>query len=216
MFCTACNTAFNWNTGRIETGPVHNPHYFEWVRRNGNTGTAPANGAAAVAPCRRELTHQTYNNFRNIFRDRHATHPLTKTCEEFMYRFIRNTLHIRYAVMPTYEAWRNWTGRNETLRVAYMRNRITETEFKTQLQRSEKKAEKSREIYNVLEILVTTITDIVHRFEDHLNNSANNMWEMTILEEIDPIVEYANECFRDISRTYNSKRLSFSNELREN
>lgn len=213
MFCTGCNTAFNWNTGRIETGPVHNPHYFEWLRRNGTAGAAGA--AAPGANCRRELTHQTYNNIRNIFRVKHKTHPLSKTCEDFLSRFIRNTLHIRYAVMTGNEAWRNWTGRNESLRIAYMRNRITEADFKTQLQRSEKKAEKSREIYNVLEILVTTATDIIHRFEDHLNAAADNMWEMTILEEIDPIVEYANECLRDISKTYNSKRIVFSNELRE-
>lgn len=35
MWCVQCHTAFNWGTGVIETGSVHNPHYFEQLF-NGN------------------------------------------------------------------------------------------------------------------------------------------------------------------------------------
>lgn len=31
MWCTHCNTAFSWKNGTIETGVVHNPHYFDWL-----------------------------------------------------------------------------------------------------------------------------------------------------------------------------------------
>lgn len=35
MWCVECKTAFSWNRGTIETGNVHNPHFFQWMRQNG-------------------------------------------------------------------------------------------------------------------------------------------------------------------------------------
>jgi len=47
MWCTQCQIAFNWNTGKRETGIIHNPHYFEF-RRNGGQVNAPRNPGDVV------------------------------------------------------------------------------------------------------------------------------------------------------------------------
>jgi len=48
MFCTSCHCAFSWNTGNIETGVVHNPHFYEIQRQGGtimrNAGDVPCGG----------------------------------------------------------------------------------------------------------------------------------------------------------------------------
>ena len=35
IYCVVCHIAFDWKTGRIETGTIHNPHYFEYLRNRG-------------------------------------------------------------------------------------------------------------------------------------------------------------------------------------
>ena len=209
MWCTQCHTAFNWRTGRIESN-VHNPHYFEWLRRNGNN--VPRN--PGDIPCQQnELRHVFVNEFRRIVNE-HENHPLRLVCIAFIDRLVQNTLHMRYTLMSRHAVPVNRERINESLRINYMMNHITENDFKSRLQRDDKKYSKNREIHNVLEILLNTITDILFRFSLHVGTARMNSWVLDILEEIDPIVDYVNECLRDISKTYSSKLIQFSNEMR--
>jgi hypothetical protein len=71
MWCTAedCGTAFSWISGKIVSGVIHNPHYYEWQRRN-NNGVIPRNpGDVPGNPCENPNALPTYNYIYNTFRN---------------------------------------------------------------------------------------------------------------------------------------------------
>jgi len=63
MWCTQCQTTFSWRTGLKEAGHTHNPHYYEFLRRNGGqVPRAPGDQPAAPAcgmPNLREILTKT-------------------------------------------------------------------------------------------------------------------------------------------------------------
>ena len=40
MWCTQCHVTFSWTTGQLEKGITHNPHFYDWARKNGTLGRA--------------------------------------------------------------------------------------------------------------------------------------------------------------------------------
>lgn len=72
MFCVKCKTAFSWKTGKIETGIVHNPHYFEWMR---NRGDVPLPRQPGDDPCDLEFDVA----FEGLFSGRRENNELAKS-----------------------------------------------------------------------------------------------------------------------------------------
>ena len=198
MWCTECRTAFSWRTGRIETR-IHNPHYYEWLRRSGEIAREPGD-----VPCGREITNMTARHIVTVIKAHRRYIPMAQR-EEEIFRLCRRIVHLRYA-LPGVPDDREID--NQELRIAYLRKNIDETTFKTLLQRNDKKIQKKREINGVIQLVVQTLTDIVLRFqvEITINGAWNN--DYSILDECVAIKEYANECFREISKTYGSKVLT--------
>lgn len=213
MWCTHCHKGFSWRTGKIEEDG-HNPHYFEWLRRNPNVNGATRN--PQDIPCQNQrLNHMLFTRIHNLLVDKHKDNPMSSSCDEFIGNVINNAMHINHVIVPRYPVQHYREDRNRDLRIQYMRNKITEEEFKITLQREEKKYEKNREIHNVLDLLKLTVTEIILRFIEHLEQCDPGKWENKIIKEIEQIVSYANDCFLDISKTYNSKCIIFTNHLRE-
>jgi hypothetical protein len=88
-----------------------------------------------------------------------------------------------------------------------------ENKFKIQLQRNDKKYQKRREIRNLFELLSTTTTDIIFRFMNYLRRCERGQFDLSILNEIEQIVTYVNNCLADVSNTYSSRAIQFTNEI---
>ena len=208
MFCTSCNTGFSWRTGRVETN-IHNPHYFEWLRRTGGDIERNPN----EVQCGQEITSRfTRNLVRTLQSEcvdvsKEIIDKITKICE--------NVIHNRYTALERYRT--NQITDNQELRIRFMRNQMTEEQFKVTLQRENKRIQKNRDIFNVFMMLNTTLTDIIYRFQsritnDEFNNITGNYRSETfgIFGETKAIVKYANECLQEISNNFKSKLIQLN------
>ena len=61
MWCVKCRTAFSWETGRIEKGLIHNPHFYQWRTANPNGDVRNVGDVA----CGGVLGNREINNFVN-------------------------------------------------------------------------------------------------------------------------------------------------------
>lgn len=199
MFCTACNTAFSWKTGRLETN-IHNPHYYEWLRRTG--GEVRRNEGDQI--CGMELNTPFSMRLNNAL----FTKNVSRGFIRMVTGFIEAAQHLRHIQMPTYHT--DDAENNQELRIRYMRNQITQEYFKREIQKRNKKFEKYREIFQICQLWYDTIRDIIYRFYGNISIqtiTATEIEEMKIGEEVDAISEYCTECLLNIAKTYNSRPL---------
>jgi hypothetical protein len=154
MWCTqdGCNTAFSWNTGHVVTGIVHNPHYYEWLRRTGaqarETGDIPCGGVPGFRLLTL-LSRATYmpEKMRNTLYD--------------MHRAIMDFQNVR---LPQYPA-RMPALANKDEDIAYLMNELTEEQWQRALEIKEARFIRKREIGQILQTLITAASDILNAIQ---------------------------------------------------
>lgn len=205
MWCTQCHTSFNWRTLQIEKGVIHNPEYFDWVRR---TGGILARTPGDI-PCGRELD--------NYFISRCSANTQFSK-RRSLFDIIRNTNHIISVEMgrfggPLYV--RNAFDSNRDLRIRLMMNEINEDQFKIAIQKRQKDREKKNEIFDVLQLFTQCTTDLFYRLLDDLERIKQNGKDtsetskrvlLAFTTELTTLREYCNNCLESISKVFNCKR----------
>ena len=189
MFCTSCHKVFDWNTLKIETGVVHNPHYFEWVRQNG------VDPRTLNAGCNRYITNYSVNTFLHRLR---FINVGNNEIAKYMNIFQR-TIHIREVDMRTYQRdIRN----NIELRVKFLKKEIDIDHFKTQLRVREKRQEKNTEMYNILDMHTTCVSDLANTF---INTDKNLTDFLKLKTEIKQLTTYTQGHLLRISKVFKCK-----------
>ena len=215
IWCTQCHTAFSWKTGALEKN-IHNPHYYEWQRRNGG---APR--AIGDIECGRELTHYTVDGIHNLIKLKHRD-LIDKTKKDYkgnlsyhvpavnvLVSIIRNNIHNITQELHLYQT--DYVAKNQDLRIQYLCNEISEEMFKLFIQRNDKRNRKNNEISQVIQLSHTATTDIVHRIIDDLKKSEPNKHNLDVLMlEFNEIIRYCNDIFKDIAFTYKCVQYEFN------
>ena len=208
MWCTQCHVAFSFRTGRVEHN-IHNPHYYEYMRQNGGMPRNPLDN-----PCGQELNHHMVTHIRQKIRADEV--PYLECISRTLEWIIRHIIHISEVEIPHYNT--NYEMENQQFRILYMQNKITEVEYKTKIQRNDKKYQKRREISNVFQLIVTSCTDIIYRLIEAINHKPtcrNPRIIIDILKEIDVLYDYSDSAFKDIGKTYGHVPLKVSDYFRK-
>lgn len=149
MWCTDCHTAFDWRTGNIETGRVHNPHYFEFRKRSREHGDIPCGGR----PTYEELSNNEANE--NIL---DLSNKLVIIDRDLIYKY-----------------GGIYDDDNLHLRISYLVNEITDEELKQELQRRDKYKSKIAEIRSIYEMFSDTCGDLLRQWMLDTSETKNVM-----------------------------------------
>lgn len=211
MFCIECDVSFNWNTLRIESGPIHNPEYFEKLKRVGNIVPRDPNDIL----CGRELDHNfTYQLTAKLhfgpykgYNCKHdyilSDHP--QCCGQYRRKYLysdkieqisQECLELNTLGVTRLSKMRNRGNRD--LRVEYLLNNISKEKFVLEVQKRDKKISMNDEIIEVYRVYRTCLTDILYR----LYNDTSIIKE--ILKEILLLRKQINTFLCEIQKVYNA------------
>ena len=144
----------------IASGPIHNPHFYDFQRKHGKLGRTPGDVPCGGLP---DLSVIIRLCSPSILYDRNGMINKSASCSVF-YTVHRLVSHIENVEMRRYAAPR--VGDTLEMRIDYLTNKVTEDRFKQRLQQMEKKREKRRDINNIYMMFTQTSSDILRQFVD--------------------------------------------------
>ena len=149
MYCTQCDTAFSYTTGKVVEGVIHNPHYFERLAK------IKKDDVIGAGACDR-------NGWPDWYRRIHPTAAVTYLARKGYARNLmsiyRMGIHIQEVVLreyPTHDRPVN----NTDLRVRYLLGEIDDRRFRQTLQQQDRSRQRALEIREPLELAVVTILE---------------------------------------------------------
>lgn len=194
MWCTQCHKAFSWNTGKLVTGTIHNPHFYQFQRENGG-GVAPRNPGDVVCGglC-------DYRLLERLFRGKNKNLYVESFTNK--HRQINHIIHIILADIRV-----NLRENEDCLkeRVKYIMNEITKDQLATQVMKKDIMRKKNLDILHIYELVIEVGIDMFRGMIE--SDNVGEHFEQEILDrggEFNKLIDYCNDQFKKISITYGS------------
>jgi len=218
MWCTECEVAFSWNTGRVlHNVQIHNPHYYNRVREL-NNGVIPR--APGDVLCGGLCSF--YNLRIHILIPLQATNVKSQESERLYKKVLdwhrlvghitnHELVRIRQKILQLRD--------NKELRIQYILKEKTREELADIVYRNDTVLKKLTEIHNIYEILsVVGIELFAHLCNQNLRNlNINDAIKIIInsFGQYKALINYSNIQLQDISATFSQSVMQINEETME-
>jgi len=198
MFCITCQTPFSWDTGKIVTsGVIHNPHYYEMMKRKGALPRNPGDVPCGGFPTRYQLVEHPRRISPDISDYYFEFHRLCEEVQDVSRRQFRT--HID-------------NGTTHAINVRYLLGDFTDAKWGQQLAINEKKKKRDAEVQEVFAAFLMVAVNIINTVQNYRDAEHESFRKLPIVMaerilmdlhiEICELITIMNNAFKDISVAY--------------
>ena len=199
MFCISCQTPWDWVTGKIVTsGPLHNPHYYEWLKRTG--GAVPRN--PNDVPC---------GGFPGAWELVRHPRGMKRSVSNLFYEFHRICMELQDISTRNYRTHMDQEGITR-INIGFLLGDTDEKKWGRLLAMNEKKRKRDAEIQEVLGAFRMVAVELINRVQNYSEKGVLSFYHMHPLDaekylkglhvEITTLIAMINDAMKNISTSY--------------
>lgn len=199
MWCISCQTPWDWTTGKIVTnGIIHNPHYYEWMKRNG--GGAPRN--PADIPC---------GGYPNMWELRKMPKGINTHISTKFYEFHRICQELQDISERGYRSHID-NATTTGINVKFLLGDFDEKRWGQNLAKTEKKRKRDNEVQEIFVAFRMVAVELINRVQNYDDGTIRNFSVLPVkiaekfIEnldiEIQALITMINDALRNVSISY--------------
>ena len=154
IWCTQCHCTWDWESGEEDKGRIHNPHYWEYLRKIGKDEDE----------VKRQFERGGVGMLRNNNDECFTFQNLERHLDTSVFNIIFQKInHLELVDLPKYRI-ENMENLNLDLRKDYLKSKIDESKFKFNISKRFKKNNFNIEGRQILEMFLQTTKDTISNF----------------------------------------------------
>jgi len=199
MWCTQCNIAFSWNTGKRLTGVIHNPHYYEWLSKNNAQNQAAHNDRGVV--CGGLIDFGRLLDYGLAHTKRNSINTYSHIID--LHRSINHTQQLIVSKMRR-ELNSEINKKLRDNRAKYMMNMSDEDTWSTTIMRLDSERQRKQVLLHIYETYCAVMTERFNNFALEGRQTRDFQTAFSKLtDELGNFITYLNTELDKISKNYN-------------